>query len=183
LQLWATFSYRLHINKLELFQADLSELVAQLVQQGHHVLVEVNRVLGEAGVSQLKASEAGQVLQAVKTRACQVTLKDAYAVEGGKYLTAMLESGEKAAMAVDKVEPPQTAVLPFAKGIVHYGETPQHLLKALVLDLPQEGVVGDHLVDSKGNDRSIKKVKMDQGRARGLPSVRAPFREERKTSL
>ena len=30
-------------------------------------------------------------------------------------------------MAVDKVEPPQTAVLPFAKGIVHYGETPQHL--------------------------------------------------------
>jgi hypothetical protein len=44
-------------------------------------------------------------------------------------------------------------------------------------------VVGDHLVHSKGNDRSIEKVKMDQGGARGLPSVRAPFREERKTSL
>ena len=30
-------------------------------------------------------------------------------------------------MTVDKVESPQTAIIPFAKGIVHYGETTQHL--------------------------------------------------------
>ena len=30
-------------------------------------------------------------------------------------------------MAVDKVEPPQVAVLPLAKGVVHHGETSQHL--------------------------------------------------------
>ena len=77
-------------------------------------------------------------------------------------------------MAVDKVEPPKIAVLPLSKGVVHHGETAQHLhhlwssihstltlflsslckhlLKALIFHLPQKGVVRDHLVDSKGND-------------------------------
>ena len=88
-------------------------------------------------------------------------------------LTNLWFSRKKSAhMAVDKVEPPKIAVLPLSKGVVHHGETAQHLhhlwssihstlflsslckhlLKALVFDLPQKGVVRDHLVDSKGND-------------------------------
>ena len=53
-------------------------------------------------------------------------------------------------MAVDKVEPPKVAVLPLSKGVIHHGETPQHLnylvhfiipFKILVFYLTQAAII------------------------------------------
>ena len=98
LQLGAALADGLHVHELEPLQAEAVELVAELLEHRHDVLVEVDRVLGEGGVAQLERGEGGEDPEGGEAGAGEVAPQDGETLQAGELLGTVLEGGQQTSL-------------------------------------------------------------------------------------